>query len=178
MQNVNPAPIELLSKHYREQYFANNRAADEAEEQGSSLYSNIMSTLEKDTTEVQVQPEPIAIADVIIAEPEEPSADQNYYNNNDMMDMNDDYSGEGSSSSSFIDTVKLEAEKYILHLLNHGTYDDLLKLRGIGQTRAMKMMTARNAGRYFTSLQELEEIDMNSSAIKRFRRDNLGYLFA
>jgi len=173
LNNVNPTPIELLSKHYREQYFANNRTADDSEEAGSSLYTSIMSTVENEASEVQQQQAVVDAAAVTIAEADHDSYDNNFDDNN-MMTIDDNH----SNPSNSIDTVKLEAEKCILHLLNHGSYDELLQLRGIGQTRAMKVMTVRNAGCYFASLQELEEIDMNVSAIKRFRRDNLGHLFA
>ncbi len=62
----------------------------------------------------------------------------------------------------------------LLRTLNHGTYEELISLEGIGKVRAMKIFTKRNAGATFQSLDDLQTIGLNKKSIEKFMKQNLG----
>jgi DNA uptake protein ComE-like DNA-binding protein len=65
---------------------------------------------------------------------------------------------------------------HLLSVLNSGSYDELLSLKGIGKVRTMRIFTRRNAGKLFDCLDDLERIGMNAKNIERFVIANCGYL--
>lgn len=63
---------------------------------------------------------------------------------------------------------------YYANCITLPAIDDLqiLSLHGIGQVRAMRIVTARNAGHTFVSLEDLEEVGMNEKTVARFLKSN------
>jgi DNA uptake protein ComE-like DNA-binding protein len=48
----------------------------------------------------------------------------------------------------------------------------ILSLHGIGQVRALRLLTVRNAGHVFASLEDLQDIGMNDKTIEKFLKSN------
>lgn len=101
----------------------------------------------------------------ILDEPEEPQGSQ--------MDLELQHS-QGQDISNRRTKIREMMTSHILQILNEGSYTELRQLRGIGEIRAMKIFTQRNAGIVFEHLHDLEAIGMNDKNIERFIAANGG----
>lgn len=73
-----------------------------------------------------------------------------------------------------IDQLKAALTSHLLKILNHGTYEELTDLEGIGKVRAMKIFTKRNSGFVFKTVDDLEWVGFNHKNIQKFVKQNLG----
>jgi hypothetical protein len=98
-----------------------------------------------------------------------------------LPSTNSSSSSSSSSSTSLSEKLSLSSLRalmldHLLSILNGGSYEELLSLKGIGQVRTMKIFTRRNAGKAFDCLDDLERIGMNAKNIERFVIANCGSL--
>lgn len=75
-------------------------------------------------------------------------------------------------------SLKAMVLSHVLHVINTANFHELRTLRGIGKVRATAILTFRNGGGAFSSIEDLEEVGMTTGAIRRFLQANVGALFA
>lgn len=108
-------------------------------------------------------------SDQIVASQDVPLEDDGAYYDEEANDFDDNTSFDGAENA---DNLKKSLIAHFLRVLNTASYDELLKLRGIGKVRAMRLLTERNAGYMYNDISELEDVGMNKKQIQKFLRDN------
>lgn len=72
-------------------------------------------------------------------------------------------------------TIATAIDYQLVSILNNGSYEELVQLRGIGPIRASRIMSER-ISKSFSTTRDLESIGMKSKEIQKFINDNVKYL--
>ena len=72
-------------------------------------------------------------------------------------------------------TIATAIDYQLVSILNNGSYEELVQLRGIGPIRASRIMSER-ISKSFSITRDLESIGMKSKEIQKFINDNVKYL--
>eukprot|EP01032_Pedospumella_encystans_P019494 gene19494-22162_t len=72
-----------------------------------------------------------------------------------------------------VGAIKTHVMRHILSVINTGTYDEILALRGIGKVRALRIFTERNSGYTFSTLEDFADcVNMNEKTLVKFLQAN------
>jgi len=110
----------------------------------------------------------------------------NEYNNDNNTDSNANAGNDHMMEIAKLDKKQLHSmlkdkvanalEFELIDLLNKGSYDELIQLRGIGKKFAQNILDLRDESFKFESLSQIEEIGIPKSKIGDFINKNLGII--